>query len=91
MIIPLLKMSKCLRCASSQIANPQIFMINPQIQKFTHYTAQLCVNTALKVLYFKTILLRKFEPEHYILPVGFGRACAPVRCAHPSFWAHCHA
>ncbi len=20
--------------------------------------------------------------------VGFGRACAPVRCAHPSFWAH---
>ncbi len=23
--------------------------------------------------------------------VGFGRECAPVRCAHPSFWAHCHA
>jgi hypothetical protein len=23
--------------------------------------------------------------------VGFGRACAPVRCAHPSFWAHRHA
>ncbi len=23
--------------------------------------------------------------------VGFGRACAPVRCAHPSFWAYCHA
>jgi hypothetical protein len=21
--------------------------------------------------------------------VGFGPACAPVRCAHPSFWAHC--
>ncbi len=21
----------------------------------------------------------------------FCRACAPVRCAHPSFWAHCHA
>ncbi len=20
--------------------------------------------------------------------VGFGRACAPVRCAHPSFWTH---
>ncbi len=20
--------------------------------------------------------------------MGFGRACAPVRCAHPSFWAH---
>jgi hypothetical protein len=23
--------------------------------------------------------------------VGFGRACAPVRCAHPYFWAHRHA
>ncbi len=22
--------------------------------------------------------------------MGFGRACAPVRCAHPSFWDHCH-
>ena len=21
----------------------------------------------------------------------FCRACVPVRCAHPSFWAHCHA
>jgi hypothetical protein len=27
----------------------------------------------------------------YLLLVGFGRACAHVRCAHPSFWAHCHA
>ncbi len=24
------------------------------------------------------------------LLVGFGRPCAPVRCAHPSFWTHCH-
>jgi hypothetical protein len=23
--------------------------------------------------------------------VGFGLACAPVRCAHPSLWLHCHA
>jgi hypothetical protein len=23
--------------------------------------------------------------------VGFGRACAPVRCAHASFLAYCHA
>ena len=22
---------------------------------------------------------------------GFGRACAPLHCAHPSFFAHCHA
>jgi hypothetical protein len=27
---------------------------------------------------------------YYVL-VGFDRACAPVRCAHPSFWLHCHA
>jgi hypothetical protein len=27
----------------------------------------------------------------YKLVFGFGLACAPVRCAHPSFWAHCHA
>ncbi len=27
-----------------------------------------------------------------IIPLlaGFGRACAPVRCAHPSFWAQYH-
>jgi hypothetical protein len=25
------------------------------------------------------------------LLVSFGRACAPVRCAHPSFWSHYHA
>ncbi len=23
--------------------------------------------------------------------MGFGRACSPVRCAHPSFWLHLHA
>ncbi len=27
----------------------------------------------------------------YHILVGFGRACAPVRCADPSFWAHCNA
>ena len=29
--------------------------------------------------------------DYYFLLVGFGRACAPVRCAHPSFGTHCHA
>ncbi len=24
----------------------------------------------------------------YIRQVGFGHACAPVRCVHPSFWVH---
>ncbi len=27
---------------------------------------------------------------HYSVLAGFGRTCAPVRCAHPSFWVHCH-
>jgi hypothetical protein len=27
----------------------------------------------------------------FLLLVGIGLACAPVRCAHPSFWVHCHA
>jgi hypothetical protein len=35
--------------------------------------------------------LRRFYKSHYYKLVGFGRACAPVRCAHPSFLAHCHA
>jgi hypothetical protein len=32
---------------------------------------------------------RKSEGGYTVL-VGFGRACAPMRCAHPSFWALCH-
>jgi hypothetical protein len=31
-----------------------------------------------------------FELNVSQLLVGFDRACAPVRCAHPSFWAHHH-
>ena len=27
---------------------------------------------------------------YYPLLVGFDLACAPVRCAHPSFWTLCH-
>jgi hypothetical protein len=27
----------------------------------------------------------------YVRLVGFGLACVPVRCAHPSFWVHCYA
>jgi hypothetical protein len=30
------------------------------------------------------------DKKDYIKLVGFGRARAPVRCAHPSFWAHKH-
>ena len=28
-----------------------------------------------------------YEEAVIVILVGFGRACAPVRCAHPSFWA----
>jgi hypothetical protein len=28
--------------------------------------------------------------NHMCILVGFGLACAPVRCAHSSFWTHCH-
>jgi hypothetical protein len=27
----------------------------------------------------------------YMKLVGFSLACAPVRCAHPSFWINCYA
>jgi hypothetical protein len=39
----------------------------------------------------KKIIAKGNKHVYYLLLVGFGRACAPVRCAHPSFWAHCHA
>ncbi len=52
-----------------------------------------------KPVYY-TVKYKKLETFHsinalfsvykYITLVGFGRACAPVRCAHPSFWTHCH-
>jgi hypothetical protein len=34
--------------------------------------------------------VEEYSLNIYLL-VGFGRACAPVRCVHPPFWAHCHA
>ena len=36
-------------------------------------------------------LERRIRSSIYHILVGFGLACAPVRCAHPSFWAHCYA
>jgi hypothetical protein len=40
----------------------------------------------------KHILIRRPPSYSFISTlVGFGRACAPVRCAHPSFGTHCHA
>jgi hypothetical protein len=34
----------------------------------------------------KNTILKKVDIIEKL--VGFGRACAPVRCAHPSFWTH---
>ncbi len=59
MNIPLLQVSKFLWCASPQISNPQIFIINPQIHKFPQNTAQLCVKTAvILTLFFAQIWIR---------------------------------
>jgi hypothetical protein len=44
---------KFLRCASLQIANPQIFLMNLQMFKFLQNAAQLCRKTAFyDILYF---------------------------------------
>jgi hypothetical protein len=53
-------------------------------------SAYLSVILYAVVLAQSTVYLKSQE-DAYILLVGFGLACAPVRCAHPSFWAHCHA
>ncbi len=37
------------------------------------------------------LTLRCVDGENIYSLVGFGLACAPVRCAHPSSWAHWHA
>ncbi len=39
-------------------------------------------------LVFQSFLI--FQQANYTVLVGFGLACAPVRCGHPSFWTHCH-
>ncbi len=47
----------------------------------------------LQNLNFKrTKLFWEFSVFYYFISklVGFGLACAPLRCAHPSFWAHYH-
>ncbi len=40
-----------------------------------------------RVLLWTYMILVNHKPTKL---VGFGRACAPVRCAHPSFFTHCH-
>ncbi len=57
-LIPLSQIHNSFRCASPQIANLQIFMINPQIAdlqnpKHLKNTAQLCLKTVLKNVFIK--------------------------------------
>jgi hypothetical protein len=67
-LILLSQIRKFLRCASLQIANPQIFMINPQIRKFLQISALLCLKTVLAVVFFtEFFLMCKFELEKYML------------------------
>jgi hypothetical protein len=62
-LILLSQIRKFLRCASPQIANPRIFMINPQIRKFLQNYALLCLKTVLAVVFFNEF----YELEHYML------------------------
>jgi hypothetical protein len=54
--------------------------------------------TKLNKKYLHTVSCRnlqgktvRYEKANILKTSGFCRACAAVRCAHPSFWAHCHA
>jgi hypothetical protein len=52
-LIALSQIRKFLRYASQQIANPQIFIINPQIATpQISKTIQLCLKTVLKVVFY---------------------------------------
>jgi hypothetical protein len=56
---------------------------------YSVYTTQYSIPQRLKfIIYSSRILCLSFcRPVIFLSLVGFGRACAPVRCAHPSFWA----
>ncbi len=53
--IPLSQICKFLNYACPHVANPQIFMINQQINKFLQNTAQFCLKRSLKVGFLKLI------------------------------------
>ncbi len=55
-------MRKFIRCVSPQSINPKICMIITEIRKFLQNTAQLCLETALKVVF-----VYKFESENNML------------------------
>ncbi len=59
------QISKLLRCASPQMGNPHIFMIDSQIRNFIQNTEQLWLKTVQKHRLCKHFLC-KIELEHYI-------------------------
>ncbi len=58
------------------------------------FSGNICFQFSVFIGSLHCIMHAYFAPAHtpriYISCqlVGFGRACAPVRCAHPYFWAH---
>jgi hypothetical protein len=67
--------------------------MEPNIRSPSYYRRTKIVNGIFK----KAILVSRRKKNtnskvvKYEVLVDFRRACAPVRCAHPSFPAHCHA
>ncbi len=64
-----------------------------QIHSSGHNNDFYCVH-AFSIWFIPYYLIQQLHWRRfawYTVLVGFGRACAPVRCAHPSFWAHYHA
>jgi hypothetical protein len=57
-------------------------------QSTSSYTNSVSSSLAdLRYTYFggKLFMMINIDIKEYVSLVGFGRACAPVRCAHPSF------
>jgi len=55
--------------------------------------SSILVHLRIQIQQFRSIRFRipVLDLGFYRLLVGFGRACAPGRCAHPSFWAQSYA
>jgi hypothetical protein len=57
------------------------------VSQFPSYLMAFLMTEQRNAIFLKIV----FNFTYYLILVGFGRACAPVRCAHPYFWAHRHA
>ncbi len=60
------------------------------------YTKLIATSLTVRNLFYQMVSIYEFilcwvfRKRDIQTLVGFGLACAPVRCAHPSFSAHCH-